>query len=233
MDVASAPAEPPAPVEPPSRGAPVTPQRETVVTHIRRAVVLGTLKPGEKLREVRLAAELGVSRPTLREALNLLVQDGLLVQEPYRGFSVTCLDTVALRDIARTRVPLDLIAIREILDDTTGHRLQIVHDVWDRFRNLTFDPDPLVQHEAHVSFHHGLWVASQNTMLLRLWPITEALTTIVLAQDQATHADPQRAHDLHQGLVRAILDGDLARIEDQLSRHTLDSVEELLSVQER
>ncbi len=217
----------------PSRGAAVTPQRETVVTHIRRSVVLGTLRPGEKLREVRLAAELGVSRPTLREALNLLVQDGLLVQEPYRGFSVTSLDARALRDIARTRVPLDLIAIREILDDTGGRRLQMVRDVWDRFRHLTFDPDPLIQHEAHVSFHHGLWVASENTMLLRLWPVTEAMTTIVLAQDQATHADPQRAHDLHQSLIGAILDGDLARIEDQLSRHTLDSAEKLLSLNER
>ena len=91
-----------------------TPQREAVVTHIRRAIVLGDLQPGEKLREVKLAAELGVSRATLREALNLLVQDGLLVQEPYRGFSISRLDAAALRDIARTRVPLDLIAIRAI-----------------------------------------------------------------------------------------------------------------------
>ena len=88
-----------------------TPQREAVVTYVRRAVVLGELQPGDKLREVKLAAALNVSRPTLREALSLLVQDGLLVQEPYRGFSVTRLDAGALRDIARTRVPLDGIAV--------------------------------------------------------------------------------------------------------------------------
>jgi DNA-binding GntR family transcriptional regulator len=207
----------------------VTPQREAVVTHIRRAVVLGTLRPGEKLREVKLAAALNVSRPTLREALNLLVQDGLLVQEPYRGFSVTELDPGAVRDIARTRVPLDLIAVSAILEDATGGRLQAVRDAWNTFDRLAFDPDPLVRHEAHVAFHHGLWAASENTMLLRLWPVTEALTTIALAQEQAARADPERAHAVHQQLVQAIVTGDLALIEERLSHHTVDSAEEFLA----
>jgi DNA-binding GntR family transcriptional regulator len=204
-----------------------------VLTAIRRAVVLGELKPGEKLREVKLAAALDVSRPTLREALNLLVQEGLLVQEPYRGFSVTALDADAVRDIARTRVPLDLIAITAILEDPTGRRLELVRDAWDRYANVGAGADPLAQHEAHVALHHGIWVASQNSMLVRLWPVTEALTTIALAQDQATRDDPERAHRLHDELVEAILSRDLSRIEHELVRHTLDSAEELLAIKER
>ena len=232
--VASSPtASPAGPAGPLPRTPAVTPQREAVVTYIRRAVVLGTLKPGEKLREVKLAAALGVSRPTLREALNLLVQDGLLVQEPYRGFSVTWLDPGALRDIARTRVPLDMIAIGGILEDATGRRMGTVREAWATFERLALDPDPLVQHEAHLAFHHGLWTASENAMLLRLWPVTEALTTIALAQDQAARADPRRACALHRDLVDAILSGDLPRIEAQLTRHTVDSAEELLSRYDR
>jgi DNA-binding GntR family transcriptional regulator len=214
--------------EPASRTPPVTPQREAVVSHVRRAVVLGTLRPGDKLREVHLAAELGVSRPTLREALNLLVQDGLLEQEPYRGYRVTALEPAAVRDIARTRVPLDLIAVQAILE--VPRRLDHVDAAWRQYERLAFDPDPLVQHEAHVAFHHGLWVASENTMLLRLWPVTEALTTIALAQDQAARADPRRAYALHRALVAAIRSGDLARIEAELTRHTVQSAEELLGM---
>lgn len=218
------PADPASPARPPSS----TPQRQAVVDAIRRAIILRTLRPGEKLREVKLAASLGVSRPTLREALNLLVQDGLLVQEPYRGFSVTTLSDTAIRDIAQTRVPLDLIAVHAILDDTTGRRMDLLLEAWKAFEDLAFDPDPVVQHEAHVAFHRGLWVASENTMLLRLWPVTEALTTIVLAEDQAAHDDPSRAHSLHARLVAAIRSRDLAVIEDQLRRHTIDSAEALV-----
>jgi DNA-binding GntR family transcriptional regulator len=206
-----------------------TPQREAVVTAIRRAVVLGELKPGDRLREVKLAAALDVSRPTLREALNLLVQEGLLVQEPYRGFSVTELDANGIRDIARTRVPLDLLAVTAILDDSSGRRLQLVQEAWDRYARVGPDADPLTQHDAHVALHHGLWVASENSMLLRLWPVTEAVTTIALAQDQALRDDPARANRVHRELVGAILSRDMPRIERELTRHTLDSAEELLA----
>ena len=212
------------------RSPAATPQREAVVRAVRRAVVLGDLKPGEKLREVKLAAALDVSRPTLREALNLLVQEGLLVQEPYRGFSVTVLDAGAIRDIARTRVPLDLMAVAAILEDGTGRRRALVREAWDRYEAVGPDADPLAQHEAHVALHHGIWVASENTMLLRLWPVTEALTTIALAQDQAARGDPRRAHRMHRDLVEAILGGDLARIEQELTRHTVNSAEELLAI---
>ena len=208
-----------------------TPQREAVVTAVRRAVVLGELKPGDKLREVKLAAALDVSRPTLREALNLLVQEGLLVQEPYRGYSVTALDAGALRDIARTRVPLDMIAVTGILEDATGSRRQLVREAWERYAAVGADADPLARHEAHVALHHGIWLASQNTMLLRLWPVTEALTTIALAQDQAVRDDPARARSIHAGLVEAILGGDPALIRHALDRHTLDSAEELVALQ--
>jgi DNA-binding GntR family transcriptional regulator len=51
-------------------------RRDGVLTEIRRAVVRGTLKPGEKLTETRLAAALNVSRPTIREALAQLAQEG-------------------------------------------------------------------------------------------------------------------------------------------------------------
>jgi DNA-binding GntR family transcriptional regulator len=109
-----------------------TPQREVVVTAIRRAVVLGELTPGDKLREVKLAAALDVSRPTLREALHQLVQEGWLVQEPYRGFSVTALNEAEVMDLARTRVPLDLIAATAILEDTSelvAHTLESAEEL--------------------------------------------------------------------------------------------------------
>jgi DNA-binding GntR family transcriptional regulator len=207
-----------------------TPQREAVVTAVRRAVVLGELRPGDKLREVALAARLQVSRPTLREALNVLVQEGLLVQEPYRGFSVTALDAAAIRDIATTRVPLDLIAVRAIVEDPTGRRREAVREAWERYAAVGPDADPLDRHEAHVALHRDLWAASGNTMLIRLWPVTEALTTIALAQDQAARDDPGRAHRVHRDLVEAILGGDLERIEGELTRHTLDSAEELVAL---
>ena len=74
---------------------------DRVAEELRRAVFEGELESGTPLREVALAESLGVSRPTLREALALLVAEGLATREPNRGVSVASPDP---ESVAR-RVP--------------------------------------------------------------------------------------------------------------------------------
>ena len=81
-------------------------RKDAVGIELRRALVLGHLKPGGKLTQTQLATDLGVSRPTLREALNQLAGEGLIVQEPYRGLRVADITVQQVRDIKRlTKVP--------------------------------------------------------------------------------------------------------------------------------
>jgi DNA-binding GntR family transcriptional regulator len=105
-------------------------RREAVVNQIRRGIVLGVLRPGEKLTEVALATALRVSRPTVREALAQLAQEGLLTAEPYRGLRVTEIDAAAIRDLAQTRLALDRLAIRAIMNDATGRRMTALLQLW-------------------------------------------------------------------------------------------------------
>lgn len=205
-------------------------RRDGVMTEIRRAVVMGTLKPGEKLTESRLSAALNVSRPTIREALTQLAQEGLLVQEPYRGLRVADLDAGAIMDMARTRMALDMLAADGILDDPSGRRLALVRAAWDEYEKLPLDADPFEAHEAHIAFHRAIWVASENTLLIRLWPVTEAHITILLAQDQAARADPRRAHDVHKLVVDALVSRDLEQVHRALTVHTMDSAQGLIEL---
>ncbi|MEE9095217.1 GntR family transcriptional regulator [Arthrobacter nitrophenolicus] len=203
-------------------------RRDGVVNEIRRAVVLGTIKPGEKLTEVQLSEWLNVSRPTVREALNQMAQEGLLVQEPYRGLRVATLDAAAIMDLANTRMALDMLAATAIVEDTSGRRMKVVEDSWADYSRVEMDPDPVIRHESHVAFHRSLWAASENALLLRLWPVTEAHLTIILAQDQAARADPVRAHRVHEKLVQAIRTKDLEVIRKAFSEHTMRSAVELI-----
>lgn len=205
-------------------------RRDAVVREIRRAIVTGALKPGDKLTEVQLASSLDVSRPTVREALNQLASEGLLTQEPYRGLRVAVLNPDAILDIAETRMALDMQAVRAILADDSGERLERVKAAWTAYERVALDPDPLVQHEGHVAFHQSIWAASDNMMLLRLWPVVEAHITIAVAQDQVTRSDPDRAYAVHQRLVEAILSGDEQEIEAAFRSHTIDSAHELIAL---
>nr|WP_246286714.1 GntR family transcriptional regulator [Schumannella luteola] len=204
-------------------------RKDAVTTEIRRAIVLGELKPGDKLTEQHLAESLGVSRPTVREALNQLIRDGLIVQQPYRGTRVAEVTPAQILEIARARVALDMVAIDAILADETGQKLADVEQVWNNFERAPQD-DPLAQHEAHIAFHRDIWVASGNYLLINLWPVTEAHITLALAEDQTARSDPDRAHRLHDELMKAIRTRDRATIERTFIQHTIDSAEEFVAL---
>lgn len=207
-------------------------RRDAVMNEIRRGIVSGSIKPGDKLTEVKLAAMLNVSRPTIREALTQLTQEGLLVQEPYRGLRVATLDGAAILNITRTRMALDMLAVVTILEDASGRRMNFVEASWEEYDKVAFHSDPVVLHEAHIAFHRGIWAASENSLLLRLWPVTEAHLTIVLAQDQAKRRDQVRAHEVHEQLVRAMRTGDMNAIEVAFAAHTIDSASHLVTMLE-
>src|SRR5919112_5089637 len=104
-----------------SGGAVVSPTlREEVAMRIRRALLTGELRPGQRIKEVRLAAALGVSRPTLRESLQQLIHEGALVQVPYKGIHVASPSREELTDVAEVRVALETMAALKLSKDPHG-----------------------------------------------------------------------------------------------------------------
>lgn len=205
-------------------------RRDAVIAEIKRGVALGRIQPGQKLTEQSLSSALRVSRPTIREALNQLVMEGLLTQEPYRGMRVADLEPQMVLDIANVRMAIDLQAVTAILADSTGRRQRLLEEAWTHYAGFAGESDPLVQHEAHVVFHRALWEASENQFLTHLWPVVEAHITIALAHDQATRQNPDRAYDVHQELVDAVKSGDQDRLQRAFAKHTLDSAHALVDI---
>ncbi|MDH5149051.1 GntR family transcriptional regulator [Brevibacterium casei] len=204
-----------------------TDRRQRIVDEIKRRIVVGELRPGERIIEAELTSSLGVSRPTAREALNQMARDGFLIQEAYRGLRVSDIEADSMLEIARVRVALDTEAISEILSDTTGRPMAALEQCWSEFEAASAEADPLLMHEAHIRFHRGIWDAADNYLLRRIWPVVEAQMTIILAYDQFTRRDPQRAHAIHAALMNAIRSGDRARVATALDVHTVDSAQEL------
>lgn len=86
---------------------------ERVAALLRQRIVEGVLPSGTSLRETVLAREMGVSRNTLREALRLLVAQGLVAQQLYRGAVVGTLTTQQVHDLYTARRAVELHAIDE------------------------------------------------------------------------------------------------------------------------
>jgi DNA-binding GntR family transcriptional regulator len=138
--------------------------REGVGEMIRQALYEGRLEPGHALSEAGLAAEMGVSRGPVREALLLLSQEGLVVHSPNRGFAVVQLTENDLEEIRRVRLPLEIMALtvarprisEEDIVKLVGLKTRMVDEFGTNLREST---------QSDVSFHALIWERSGNLRL--------------------------------------------------------------------
>jgi DNA-binding GntR family transcriptional regulator len=86
---------------------------EQIADRLRAMATEGELTPGQRLSEARLAAELGVSRNTLREAFRLLTREGLAIYEPNRGVFVATPSMPTIIDIYRVRRLIEIPALAQ------------------------------------------------------------------------------------------------------------------------
>lgn len=204
-------------------------RRDAVLSELRDAILTGRILPGDRLKEVQLAKELGVSRPTLREALYQLIHEGLLVQEDYKGITVAGVEESTISDIAVVRVALETIAACQIAAGT-GAQKDALRRAWLTYDDAAASGDQVRENEAHLELHRTIWVTSQNTMLQRIWPIVSAPIHLALSTDVAAHHEPDRNRRMHRELVEAIASGKRREIEAVVREHIQASAADLLHI---
>ena len=205
-------------------------RRDAVLSQLRNAILTNRLKPGERIREVQLAKDLGVSRPTLREAIYQLIHEGLLVQEPHKGVTVAEIDAATITDIAVVRAALETIAAKAIATDKDDSVRERLRQVWITYDEAAASGDTVRENEAHMELHRTVWLASHNSMLERIWPIVSASVNLALSTDIAARQDTERNRGMHRELVEAILHNRQRRIVSAVREHIQISADELLGL---
>ena len=121
------------PIPPTSPGVDRGLLRDDVYRRLRDAIVDGTFTPGEQLRDLELAAWLGVSRTPVREALLRLAQNGLVLAHPGRSTIVSPLDVREVRDARDVVAAMHEVAVREAVPVLTEEDLAAMRDANRRF----------------------------------------------------------------------------------------------------
>lgn len=144
------------------------PLRELVFEALREAIGNGTLAPGERMMEVQLAEELGVSRTPVREAIRRLELEGYLVMVPRKGAYVASMTNKDVADVFEIRTVLEGLAAELAAERITENELEELerklHYVARRIEEG--DLDRLV--EADTEFHDVLYRASRNHRLTQI-----------------------------------------------------------------
>lgn len=199
-----------------------------VADQLRSAIMYGSLSPGSQMGEAELATRLGVSRGPLREAMQRLVQEGLLHSEPHRGLFVTSLEPEDVQDIYLARLAVERAACERIV---RAHRVEGVAELTAaqvRIVSAAEGADPVDLTEADQEFHETLVRVSGSPRLQRMAQTLLVEKRMCLTALQGKYsADAEALVQEHQGIVDAIESGDEALVVARLEAHMNDALERL------
>ena len=144
------------------------PLRDVVFHTLRRGIMQGDLKPGERLMEIKLANRLGVSRTPIREAIRMLELEGLVVMIPRKGAQVAEITAKDLKEVLEVRIGLEELAVKFACQRITEEQLEGLHQASRRFERAVLAEDLTRLAEADVNFHDLIYKATGNERLVQL-----------------------------------------------------------------
>ena len=144
------------------------PLRDVVFNTLRRAILKGELKPGERLMEIALAERLGVSRTPIREAMRKLELEGLVVMIPRRGAQVANITEKDLNDVLEVRIALENMAIEKACARMTEDEMKRMWVAAKEFERTMEEGDLVHLAEADMAFHEIIYQASDNVRLMQV-----------------------------------------------------------------
>ncbi|WP_413249634.1 GntR family transcriptional regulator [Sinomonas flava] len=198
-----------------------------IARQLRRAIGQGELAPGEQLNEAELSRHLGVSRGPLREAMQRLTQEGLLISIRNRGVFVIEVTNDDVRDMYLARTAVERAAAARVIQlDAAGggDRLLAVSDTM-RAAAEADDADALT--EADVEFHALLVSLAKSPRLSRMHNTLMVETRMCITALEDRYSSHSIRYEEHLAIAQAIHDGDPAEADRLLVEHMDDAVARL------
>jgi DNA-binding GntR family transcriptional regulator len=153
--------------------------RAIVARKLREAIMSGNLKPGQRLVERELCEMMGVSRPSIREALRLLEADGLVNTVPHRGPMVSTISLEEARQLYAARAVLEGFAGRECARLHDPAVVRKIGEALTRLKAALAESDMIAVLEAKTDFYAALIGGCQNAFIERmLKPLHDRITLL-------------------------------------------------------
>lgn len=194
---------------------PFASESERVTRLLRDDIVDGVRPPGSRLVERDLAAELGVSRVPVRDALRQLVAEGLVTPRP-RSWAVVREFTAAdIADLHEVRAAFERLAFRLAVERRTREGLQRLRAAVDEELRAAAAGDAVTARRAAADFHEVVTSLAANELLTELQRTIRSRMRWLLAQ----HDDLMGIAREHEALCDAIADRDGERVDALVEAH--------------
>ncbi|SEW32543.1 transcriptional regulator, GntR family [Cognatiyoonia koreensis] len=203
---------------------------ENIANRLRRDILRGKLVPGDSLKERDSAAELGVSRTPMREAIRIVAREGLITLRPARSPIVAVPDVKAVTDDVEVLLAVEKLSAELACARATVAEVDEIAAILKRMDDNFDTMDPLDMFEIDMSFHSAIAKASHNEplaeihgrFLARLWR-----SRFLAAMKRRNRASVIKHHT---GILAALRKRDTVAIRKAISIHLDQLTEDIVQV---
>lgn len=205
------------------------PLRSQVFETLRDAIIAGNYQPGDALREISLARELGVSQNTVREALLQLEQTGLVVRTPNKNTTVTRLSPSDIAERVSIRMALEPLVCMAASERMTAADFADLQACLDRITAAIVANSPFATSQADLSFHRRIWELSGRRFLYQV--LDQTTLPLCAFVSLLRYRRSQSLTDVvlpHEEILNALRSGDRPEITRVIRTHLLRSYREFV-----
>ena len=178
---------------------------------LREDILTGRIQAGSRLTEAELSSRFGVGRGLVREAVQQLSSQGLLISRPNRGVVVA---PEAPREIRNLIIPIrrtvEVYALRLVFDDLGPADFEAWREILDRMRDACSRLDYHAIAEADLAFHRHLLERAGQPDLIIIWETLVGRIRSHFRRTQKLSADAMEIYEEHLALVESFRGRDLA-----------------------
>ncbi|MCE5206751.1 MAG: GntR family transcriptional regulator [Chloroflexi bacterium] len=194
---------------------------------LSKSIVEGEMRPGQRLREVEIAAALGVSRTPLREALVQLERQHLVRHQINGAYFIAEWDKKTLWEVATLRGALESLAISLAISNIDQEDISYLETVKDSMgrtvKNQDYDKLILLD----IQFHNYIWSRAGHILLqeslTRMKPQIRYFMLITKRGDEESYPTT------HRQLINVLKQGDPIKAKEAMRKHILDTAAHLIS----
>lgn len=198
-----------------------------VASRVREAIARGDIAPGDQLGEADYAAQLGVSRGPLREGLQRLTQEGLLVAHRNRGLFVIEMDPETITDIYVAREAVERAAAAQIHAADPEPAAEALLEVIDDMAAAARAGDVTGVSQADAHFHQVLVDHAGSPRLARIHDTLRIETRMCIRAMESTYTYDDARVGEHREIARSFRGGDPLVTDRLLVAHMHDAIERL------
>lgn len=201
-----------------------------IADQLRERIIDGSFRPGEQIREAALVDKLRVSRGPVREALQRLSQEGLLVSHRNRGMFVLELEITDIEEIYAARQAIEIGAAAAISRQdrpTIEKTVKSLSKIVTRMDPLVEQQDWVRLAELDLSFHMAFVASAGNSRLSRIYSTLAAESRICIVNLEGSYPHAEALVAEHQALIDQLMVGDWPGLEAAIAVHMAAVVTDL------